>query len=731
MKNFFITIFFTFLVILIGSVLFLTVNGFETKKFNNYVSKKIEQNIPDLKLNIKKIQIKLDLKNINLFFSSSDPEIQFEKIDIPVSEVKIYVNFLSLFKMEPKIKKISVESAILNIVDVQKLAIKIKPSNFKSFILNNIFNGKLITSFDLVFTDDFKLKSYKFKGRVKQVDIIPIKDISVKNTSFNFIADEELILINAIKARFNGLPINNGKIKINKKNEINIDGELNIKTTRKLNINEDLYKIFKKDFLKNKITFTGELSNVFNLSFDNTFKLTDFKYNVSGLINNLSINLINKYKKNFLDNNIDKILINKTKIEFNFNKNQQNRILIDGLYKVNHDDKYVKFKIEDKINGKRSLINLNLDLNQKISFETINYFKKKNITANIVSEFTVFKNKIDIKRITYKERENKINIENLRIANSAIKSIEKIEIKTYKNKIKNNDLQIKIKDNILINGKKYDASNIIKLFDTKNKKQSEFLQNLSKKIEINISEISTKNLFLLSNFKLLGVLEKGEIIKLSSKSEFSDDKYLDISLKIDKKTNKKILEIFSDLPKPLLIDYAFFQGIEGGKLLFSKKFDDNDSSTQIIIENFQVKKAPKFAKLLTLADFRGMVDLLSGEGVSFDVLEINLSENKKVLKIEEIIAIGPSISILMEGYRENDTGLTSLSGTMVPAKTFNKLISKIPLLGDILIPKEVGEGLFGISFKIKGFPNKMKTTVNPIKTITPRFITKILERKKN
>ena len=30
------------------------------------------------------------------------------------------------------------------------------------------------------------------------------------------------------------------------------------------------------------------------------------------------------------------------------------------------------------------------------------------------------------------------------------------------------------------------------------------------------------------------------------------------------------------------------------------------------------------------------------------------------------------------------------------------MISKIPVLGDIIIPKEAGEGLFGISFKMKG-----------------------------
>ena len=45
-------------------------------------------------------------------------------------------------------------------------------------------------------------------------------------------------------------------------------------------------------------------------------------------------------------------------------------------------------------------------------------------------------------------------------------------------------------------------------------------------------------------------------------------------------------------------------------------------------------------------------------------------------------------------------------------------------MGDIIIPKEIGEGLFGIGFKMKGMPGKIKTTVNPIKTLTPRFIQK-------
>ena len=106
-----------------------------------------------------------------------------------------------------------------------------------------------------------------------------------------------------------------------------------------------------------------------------------------------------------------------------------------------------------------------------------------------------------------------------------------------------------------------------------------------------------------------------------------------------------------------------------------------------------------------------------------------MEKEDNFLKLNEVLALGPSISVLMEGYQDK-SGLTSLRGTLVPAKTLNKVISKIPVIGNIIIPKEVGEGLFGISFKMKGPPGKIKTTINPIKTITPRFIQKIIDRKK-
>ena len=183
------------------------------------------------------------------------------------------------------------------------------------------------------------------------------------------------------------------------------------------------------------------------------------------------------------------------------------------------------------------------------------------------------------------------------------------------------------------------------------------------------------------------------------------------------------------MPQPLLSEYNFFKGLSGGVLTFSSIIEENTTSSKLIIDNFKVVNAPGVVKLLSLADFGGLADLAEGDGLSFEKMEIKMNTNKGFLKLDELYAVGPSVSVLMEGYKEQN-GLTSLRGTLVPAKNLNKFLSKIPVIGKIIIPKDIGEGLFGVSFKMKGMPGKMKTTINPIKTLTPRFITKALEKQK-
>ena len=99
---------------------------------------------------------------------------------------------------------------------------------------------------------------------------------------------------------------------------------------------------------------------------------------------------------------------------------------------------------------------------------------------------------------------------------------------------------------------------------------------------------------------------KRKICKISSKGEFDNDKFLDISMKSDKKSKKKYLEIYSDLPQPLLSEYSFFKGLSDGILTFSSIIDEKSSVSKLVIEDFKLVNAPAVVKLLSLADFGGL-----------------------------------------------------------------------------------------------------------------------------
>ncbi|MDC0434002.1 hypothetical protein OAL89_03600, partial [Pelagibacteraceae bacterium] len=289
----------------------------------------------------------------------------------------------------------------------------------------------------------------------------------------------------------------------------------------------------------------------------------------------------------------------------------------------------------------------------------------------------------------------------------------------------NNNFSVSYGKDILIKGEQFDASNLPK-FLKHNSKNNQY-SYITKAIKIDFSSIIAPLSENLKNFKLIGNIEKGKFIKISSKGDFGENNFLDITMKNDK-NNKKYLEIYSDLTAPLLTEYSFFSGLTGGKLLYTSIIDGDNYNSKLKIEKFNLVNAPGMVKLLSLADLGGLADLAEGEGLSFDILEINMEKNKDILNLNEVLALGPSVSVLMEGYQNSK--MTSLRGTLVPAKMLNKMISKIPVLGDIIIPKEAGEGLFGISFKMKGPPGKIKTTINPIRTLTPRFIQKIIDRNK-
>ena len=499
-----------------------------------------------------------------------------------------------------------------------------------------------------------------------------------------------------------------------------------ILTTQYLELNK-IKSLFKKANINNenlKLISDGKLKiKNLNLKFDENLNIKN-NYKVNGDINSVNIKLSDEYE---IKNLVSKFSYTQGSIIFSDmswslinNENKKSEFLngnINVLYKNNFQDLNIKFEVKnlkDLFNIPIMNYDLPKDDTQKVKAK-LRINKKKEILSSKLSIFDK-NNKFDIKDLLLDKKFNLINF-------------NRISVKTSLNNEINNDFTIQNKKNILIKGQVFDAKNLL-IELTKDSKNNNFLNKISKNIEIDFNKVLKGTNFPINKFRLVGKINKGVFEKISAKSDFGESEHLDVSLKRMENTSDKILEIYSDLATPLLSDFKFFEGLEGGDLNFKSIFGSELSSSNLTINNFKLNKAPALAKILSLADLKGLTDTLKGDGISFDTLSAKYNSDSSQMKIDEIFMIGPSISILIDGYVEKKSGLVSLRGTLVPAKTLNSLIAKIPVVGDILIGKKIGEGVFGISFKVKGLPNDLKTTVNPIKTLTPRFITRALENAK-
>ena len=264
------------------------------------------------------------------------------------------------------------------------------------------------------------------------------------------------------------------------------------------------------------------------------------------------------------------------------------------------------------------------------------------------------------------------------------------------------------------------------------------LDNSSKSIFTNFKNLNT---FIYLKINKYYVNENSYLSNIQGEIQIKNNKLINsrVSAKLNKNRNfqlniftnnsQKITKLEIEQPEPFIRNFEFIKGFKEGSLIYESSEYDSKTLSNLKITDFKVQEVPVLAKILTLASLQGIADLLTGEGIRFNEFEMDYKTKNNLTEIDEMYAIGPAISIMMEGYIEKDR-ITSLRGTLVPATTINNTIAKIPLLGKILVGSKTGEGVFGVSFKIKGPPNDLKSTVNPIKTLTPRFITRTLENLK-
>ena len=720
-------------VIWVFLAIFLSQIGLETQRFNPIIINQVKKYNDNLNIDIKTVKIYLNissLTNPKIKVKFKYPTLILGKNKIELESIRTEINILSYFRNNFVIDEFFILTKDNKIKDLISIAALKKPS----LIIYNIFikDGYANVNGSINFDEKGNIIDYSFNGEIKNTNIKYNEKYFFKNINFKFSYDREKTLIQNANFYYKKLKFSSNQIYIpiiDRDGTTLVKGDIGSKKTK---INLNLIKnLFEDDlsFIKDQEIIL-ETKNKFSFKIKKG-KIDELEYSSQIDLDNLNLSPESNLLKNYFNNYINSITLKNNSIKIKY-VNENLNIEGKSQYSFGKSFDNIDYKIKKKKDNYDFLTLIKFEKNP-ITIKLINYSKEKNKKSNLKLKGSYNKNKVKLNEIIYNEGRNYLEVRDLNLnKNFKLVDLNKAKIDFLNENNKKNKFTIE-KDltHYNLSGESFDVYNLINniLFSENDKS---FLDNLSlnDEMELNIylnkvylyKEHSSKNLF--GNV----IFKNNKVHNLSLTSEFENNK----KFKLDVKTlnnKQKITSFYSDNAEPFVKHFKFIKGFKNGKIDFYSVKKNNISNSTLNIFDFKVKEMPALTKLLSLASLQGIADLMTGEGIRFKEFEMNFKNENKLMTIDEIYAIGPAISILMNGYIESEK-LVSLRGTLVPATTLNKVIGSLPLIGKILVGKKTGEGVFGVSFKIKGPPKNLKTTVNPIKTLTPRFITRTLEKVK-
>ena len=218
--------------------------------------------------------------------------------------------------------------------------------------------------------------------------------------------------------------------------------------------------------------------------------------------------------------------------------------------------------------------------------------------------------------------------------------------------------------------------------------------------------------------------EEGDEETEGTETAEGDAKLLRINFGPDDAGGKRLLIKAEDMGA-VLRALDTLDTINGGRLEIvgesSGPLPTHPLRARIEAHDYVVVDAPVLARLLTVASFTGIGDLLRGDGIRFQRLVGEVTLQEGVMETELIRAYGPALGITAEGRVDFDSDGADLRGTVVPAYSVNRILGEIPLLGPLLTGGE-GEGFIAVTYKIDGPLDDPKINVNALSALAPGFL---------
>jgi hypothetical protein len=163
--------------------------------------------------------------------------------------------------------------------------------------------------------------------------------------------------------------------------------------------------------------------------------------------------------------------------------------------------------------------------------------------------------------------------------------------------------------------------------------------------------------------------------------------------------------------------------VVGGALLIRglRRAPDAPIEGDFFASSFTLSQAPLLARVLQVASLTGIGDVLSRKGLAFDAFEGKFSYSNGQVTFAKASAYGSSIGVSGNGVFDLGKDTVTVSGTLVPAYSLNRVLGKIPVIGSLLTGGE-NEGLFAATYRVDGPIEDPKIEVNPLSALAPGFL---------
>ena len=426
----------------------------------------------------------------------------------------------------------------------------------------------------------------------------------------------------------------------------------------------------------------------------------------------------------------------KYKISFKLNEETKKKLGINfGILNPPYISGYANVDAEIlAYNDDKTIVNLKANLNNAdIDYSFLGFKKDVNQPAVITAKLDIKKDKLNgspsfsLSKSDFSLK-GKIDLDK----NGDVKIVDIYDIKGPKTSAKAkiefaNTKKQKVKLNV--SGNSYDLTEFFdkKENSSKTKKTSskndddDDLENVTDAdIFIAVNKLWTNPNVPVTNFAGTAKLVNGVgVQEMHIVGNYGNKK--DITLKFDyvpRPNGEFLLAIDSNNAGATLKVLRIYDNMSGGNLRIEAKRNKNKEFIgHAKMRDFSIHNTPVVAKLLTVASFTGMLNLLTGEGLAFSHADAPFEYKNKVLSLKEAKAFGNVMGITANGSYDRRQEEFDIKGVIAPAYSINTFIGKIPLVGNLLSGKD--GTVFAANYSITGDLSDPQVNINPLSALSP------------